>query len=45
MNNPQKFLDTVKDFNGKNIDPLALNPVMLVLNDPSKNFNEKYMLG
>lgn len=45
MNNPAQFLQRVIDFKGENIDPAVLVPVRSIIDDPSKNFNEKYMMS
>lgn len=41
MNNPNKFLQEVKDFNGENIEEWKLEMIKPQLGDP--NFNEQYM--
>lgn len=41
MNNPNKFLQEVKDFNGENIEEWKLEMLKPQLADP--NFNEQYM--
>jgi dynein heavy chain len=41
MNNPNKFLQEVKDFNGESIEEWKLKALQDQLNDP--NFNQNYM--
>lgn len=43
MNNPASFLQKIQEFKGEEIDPVVLVPVKTICDDPSKNFNEKFM--
>jgi dynein heavy chain len=45
MNNPEKFLEKVANFNAKEIDPIILEAVGKIINDPSKKYNEEDMKG
>ena len=45
MNQPEKFLERVLKFDGTDIDQSILDVVNKIIDDPSKKYNEKDMLG
>ncbi len=45
MNQPEKFLDRVLQFNGEEIEQSILDTVNKIVDDPTKKYNEKDMLG
>ena len=45
MNQPEKFLERVLKFDGTNIDQGILDNVNKIIEDPSKKYNEKDMVG
>lgn len=45
MNQPEKFLQRVLDFNGEEIDQGILDVVNKIIEDPSKKYTEKDMVG
>ena len=45
MNQPEKFLDRVLTFNGEDIEQGILDTVYKIIDDPSKKYTEKDMLG
>lgn len=45
MNQPEKFLDRVLSFNGEDIDQGILDTVNKIIEDPTKKYNEKDMVG
>jgi dynein heavy chain, axonemal len=45
MNNPEQFIQKVKNYNGETIEQNILDTVNKIINDPSKKFTEKDMAG
>ncbi len=45
MNQPEKFLDRVLTFNGEDIEQSILDAVNKIIDDPTKKYNEKDMVG
>ena len=45
MNQPEKFLERVLKFDGTDIEQSILDVVNKIIDDPTKKYNEKDMLG
>ena len=45
MNQPEKFLDRVLTFNGEDIEQSILDNVNKIIEDPTKKYTEKEMVG
>lgn len=45
MNNPQKFIEEIKGFDGQNIDENILAKVYKIILDPENAFTEENMLS